>query len=400
MRTGLSSGEPRRFHPRALLWTTVVLAVIWSVGTFWDSRYHVHSGFEIESFFTVNHAMSYGGVTGVVLVVAAYLAEGRRLGERRRRWLPAGFPLVLGGALVYLAAGGLDALWHEAFGFEADLEALLSPTHQALIVARMVALVGLLRAALEYRASAAPEGRLLRKVDLPAVVSIALLFGVVNWLLSYSQPFAVDYPAADPVAANLHGLEHLERGQFTARVAGTTGLFFHSMLLALFLVAALRRLRLPLGAITVVMLYNASVQALMTDMWRYVPAVLLAAVVGEAICARLRRGGRPNGTWGYWLLGAAVPFTQTGAYFAIIALGGGVAWSIHLWAGVPVVAALYGLVGAVLLAPPLFLDRRETEAPHRASTPGSRVGESGDRAETGRQASRERAGVPTTSGRI
>jgi hypothetical protein len=35
--------------------------------------------------------------------------------------------------------------------------------------------------------------------------------------------------------------------------------------------------------------------------------------------------------------------------------GGGVLWSTHLWAGTPVLAGLFGLIAAMLVAPPRFL---------------------------------------------
>lgn len=352
-----SPGEHRRFGPPALLWLSTVFAAIWGVGGVVDTRYHAHSGFEIESFLTLTHAMLYGGVTGLVLVIAAYLFEGWRLGERRRRWLPPGYPFVLGGALAFMAFGVLDALWHETFGFEVDLEALVSPTHVALVVARMVSMVGLLWAALEYRRGFIGVRRVVGRADIPAALAVAFLFGMVSWLLSYSQPFVIDYPAAEPSAADIHFVEGIDRDQFTARIAGTTGLFFHSALLSLFLVAMLRRLAMPVGAILIVMIYNGALQVFITDMWSYLPAVLLGALVGEAIWARLGGMRAEGARHGYWLLGAAVPFAQAAGYFGIMMLGGGIAWTIHLWAGAPFMAALYGLVAAAVLVPPAFVER-------------------------------------------
>lgn len=195
-----------------------------------------------------------------------------------------------------------------------------------------------------------------------------------SWLLSYSQPLVIDYPASQPAAADIHFTEGVDREQFTAEIAGTTGLFFHSALLTLFLVVMLRRLAMPVGAISIVLFYNGVLQVFITDMWRYLPAVALAAVVGEAIWARVRGAETVGVRRGYWLLGAAVPFTQAAAYFGIMALAGGIAWSVHLWAGAPFMAALYGLLGAMLVVPPAFVERLGRSRPRAGAraSPGSR----------------------------
>jgi hypothetical protein len=65
----------------------------------------------------------------------------------------------------------------------------------------------------------------------------------------------------------------------------------HSVLVALFLAGPLRRLRLPGGAIAAMLLYDGLLVAASTDLWRYLPAVIGAALLGEAIWARMWRGG-------------------------------------------------------------------------------------------------------------
>lgn len=355
-------GETRRLTPRALLWSTVAFSAAWGLGAIVDVRYHAHSGFEIESFITLTHALLYGGVTGVVLLSLAYLFESWRLGERRQRWLPPGFALVLGGALAFLAVGGLDAMWHYAFGFEADLEALLSPTHLALLVARIVSNVGLLRAALHYR-SPLPRTRIVRVADVPAALTIGFVLGSMHFAAYYTQPLVVDYAALQPVATGIHFVEGIDREQFTARIAGTAGVMLHSMLMALFLVGTLRRLRLPVGALTIILLYLGLTLVAIADMWRYLPALLLAAVVGELIWGSVQPDDREHGARRrLWLLGAAVPFTLTAAYFTTMAVGGGILWTVHLWAGIPFVAALFGLATAMLVVPPAFFDEDVDDA--------------------------------------
>ena len=55
-----------------------------------------------------------------------------------------------------------------------------------------------------------------------------------------------------------------------------------------------------------------------------------------------------------------MPAAQFVLYFIVMAVaGGGVIWTPHLWAGVPVAAAITGLAATMLAVPPRFL--RATE---------------------------------------
>ena len=53
----------------------------------------------------------------------------RRAGIRLESRLAAGYALSLLGFFPFGAGGVADMLWHEAFGFEESIEALISPSH-------------------------------------------------------------------------------------------------------------------------------------------------------------------------------------------------------------------------------------------------------------------------------
>jgi hypothetical protein len=47
---------------------------------------------------------------------------------------------------------------------------------------------------------------------------------------------------------------------------------------------------------------------------------------------------------------------QWALYLGLLAaFGGGIVWTVHLVAGLPVMAAFYGVIAAVLIAPPRWL---------------------------------------------
>jgi hypothetical protein len=184
------------------------------------------------------------------------------------------------------------------------------------------------------------------------------LLRAVLWSLFYSEPGAADYAAQGALHRRLAGFAGITWEGMTAQVAGTTGILLHSVVLTLFLVVPLRWLRPAGGAIAAIMLWSGLLVAAATDSLLYLPAVAAGALAGEAVWARVRRGGwgGPDGEAGYWALAAAVPLAQFAAYFALMAaVGGGVAWPPSLVAGAPLMAAFYGLVAGMLAVPPRFV---------------------------------------------
>jgi hypothetical protein len=350
--TAVGALQTRALSQATLLRLTLGAAALWEIGGHVDAWYHVHYGFQIETFFTWAHALLYGAwaLLGVLAVVGA-------AGERRLGQLRAGYPTLLLGAFLFGVGGPVDFAWHSLFGFEVRLETLLAPSHLWLTMSFAVAMFGVLQVTLlaRTRGGASPSS------NLAVMLALGLLLRVVLWDLWYSEPLSVDYASGGALSRHLVGFTGIAWGSPAADIAGVTGLVLHSVLLSLFLVAALRRLRLPGGAVAVAMLWNGLLTATVTDKLPYLAAVALAALVGEALWARVRAGrlGGPEGRVGYWLIGAGVPAVQFAGYFALMgAVVGGVIWTTHLWTGAPFLAGFYGLIAALLAAPPrgLFAD--------------------------------------------
>jgi hypothetical protein len=359
MNVGIATGVRRRtLAETRLLWLTLGSTLVWGSGGHVDARYHFHYGFEIESFFTWPHAMLYGGWAATGSVVAAYLLEGLRRGTLRRAWLPPGYRLVLLGFALFGLGGALDWGWHMLFGFEANLETLVAPSHLWLVVSFLIAVLGLLQAALVQRAKEETSGNRLRLIDLPVLLSLGVLFRSLLWNFFYSDPLAIDYASHGALADRLPGYGGIAWENLAAQAAGTSGIVLHSIILALFLVSSLHQLRLPGGAIAIMMLWDNLLVAVATDMWLYLPAAAGAAFVGEVIWALIRHGrlGGADRAAGYRVLAFTVPTVQWFLYFALMeALGGGIAWTTHLWAGAAVMGGFYGLAISLFVVPPRFL---------------------------------------------
>jgi hypothetical protein len=334
--------RPRALGERGLLRLTLGFAVLAQVGAHIDGWYHLHRGFAIESFWTWPHLVFYAGKLGMVVTVLGYLAGSAARRLPRRTWLPPGYPLVLVGSGLFFVGGAFDIAWHGRFGFEADVAALLSPAHLWLWVAALVTQFGVLQAALAARAPVA------------ATLALAVLCRATLWNLIYADPLAVDYASGASVARGRVGFAGVPGGM-GGEIAGTTGLVLHVVLVVLFLLAGLRHCRLGPGTVAAVLLWNGVLTAGATGMWRYLPAVALAALAGEATWHVVRRGGLggPDADAGYRLVGFVVPAVEFAAYVVLAALvGGGIAWPVHVAAGAPLIAGLYGVVASLLVVPP------------------------------------------------
>lgn len=355
--------QTRLIGAALLLPLSVASMVLWQVGVHVDVWYHIHYNFAIESFFTLPHALLYAGWAATSLVVAVALGQAIGLGLPRQAWLPPGYPFVLAGCALFGLGGAFDFVWHSLVGFEVNQEAVLAPSHLWLAISFIVSTYGLLRAAAERRAAAGPTTYQFRLVDLPLVLVVAVFMRVSLWFGSYGVPLSLDFMTGGAVAGQLPGYSGIVFNGAAGQIAGTMGILLHSVALSLFLVVPLRRLRLPGGAPLVIMLYEAVLIAGATDLWHYLPAVVGAALVSEALWIWIMRGGLggPTNEAGYWLIGAIVP----GVYFALYvvlagAIGGGVIWTPHLWAGIPVTAAIVGLIAAVLAVPPRFVEANQS----------------------------------------
>jgi hypothetical protein len=270
---------------------------------------------------------------------------------------PAGYALVLVAAAAFGTAGMFDLVWHATVGFEVNQEALVSPSHIALIFSSGLGYIGLAWVAIARRGRV-PGQRLF--MDLAIALSVGAVLRHSLYALSYSQPFSADYASAGAIAGQLFGFNGVTAWRDeTAQVAGVSGVILYSMLLSLFLVVPLRRLRLASGAIAMIVLWNAAFSLVgIPEMWIYLPAIAMSAIVGEVLWAAMGRGalGGRDERRGYWVIGFAVPATQFFLYFATMAaFGGGIAWSTPLWAGTPILAGLYGLLASGLAIPPRFL---------------------------------------------
>ncbi len=323
-------------------WWMAIVTFFMIFGLFIDGWAHNHDRVD-DTFFTPWHAILYSAyaVSALTLIAVHFRNVGK--GFRWNRALPVGYMPALAGAILFAVAGLGDMFWHELFGFEESLEALLSPSHLILALAGLLINTGPIRALWQRHTD--NSWRAL----LPAILAFAAITSVFTFFLSFAAVTGknIILTGARPVSHTL------------TDIYGVQALVVHSNILLGVLLFMTRRWRLPFGAITLIFTVNA---ALMT--WIHVDAsaefllVVNAAVAGLLGDFLLSRNLRET-TGGIRLLSFLLPFVfSLGALLVLNFLGttawdrGGLWWEIHMWLGVPVLAGAVGYGLSMLVHPP------------------------------------------------
>jgi len=347
----VGGARARVIDEAALLKLTLIGLLAWQIGLYYDVWNHLQFGFQIESFINWSHAALYGGwfISGVP--TAIYLLDGIR--TRGDLSLPPGYLLVLLGVGGYGVGGGFDMWWHSTVGFEARHDAVLAPSHLLLAIALTTFCFGVFRAAV-WHANREPS----RMAHLQVGFALGALLWMSHWYVGYASPLATDFATGGAAVRATEGFSGVAWTNMTAEISGTTGIFLYTLLAVLFIVLAMRHLRVGTGAVAVLLLDMAIIVVPATNQWLFLPCAVIAAVLAEALWRRIRKGGfgGPDQWLGYAVIGALVPTVQIAVYLATVGIfGGGVIWTPHLWAGVPLAAGICGLTAALLLAPPRFV---------------------------------------------
>lgn len=302
-----------------------VLCGLWmTVGLFLDGYFHQNLDGTSESFLTPWHAVFYAGFSASALWVASM--SRRRDGgtfDWQLRYLPPGYDGARIGLLLFAVGGAGDAAWHNAFGVERGLDALLSPTHLLLFAGLVLILTAPYRAA-----TAAPSP------PRPWMVAGSLISAtaLVGFFLNFAWGLGIAALARTPY----HPVSELGETQVIAGVASmlvTTAVLFGAARLLM------ESRRPPPGALTVLFgAVSLLVSAAFDEDIEGVGAALLAGVALDvATRTSLKRA--------HAFFAAAVVLWAT--YLGILAIDG-IEWQAEIWLGAIVLSSL----AAYVIAPP------------------------------------------------
>jgi len=302
------------------------------VGLFVDAYFHSTDP-GLESFWTPWHAIFYSGFTATALwmVRLAFRSPGapssggfvRALLDRA----PAGYRLAMVGLGVFAAGGIGDAIWHEVLGIEADLAALLSPTHLLLFVGMLLIASAPFRAAWQDRGAAASWSD-----SFPAFLSLTWSTALVAFFLEYLW-----LPTQDWVPRIVYD-QSTGEGSIGA-VLGIAGVVVTSAILFGAMALAHRRwTQLPLGVATMVFAVITIFIAVGFDEDPVgVPAAVAAGVVADLAARR----------WS-WAVSAGLSsgVLWAGYLVAVDQVENGLGWPPEIIGGV----VFFGVATAVAMA--------------------------------------------------
>ena len=323
-------------------WAAVLLAGWFLAGLYLDGWAHNNLSGEFETFFTPWHGVLYSGFLAVSTFLIYHQARNVLKGYSFTRALPPGYWLSLVGIAIFGFGGGFDFVWHSVFGFEEDIEALLSPAHMVLATGGVLFATGPLRAAWGRSSEAAKSGWASLA---PALISLFYVLSVLTFFTQYMHFITTPYVLVERPRADT----------FYRDLFGVTSVLLPTILLMGTLLFAARRWTLPVG--TVVMLWGGN--TLLMFMMDYrdsfeVPALIVAALIGSLLAEGLFVWLKPSAE----RLGALrafaflTPVILFLAYFVALLTTAGMWWTIHMWLGVTINAGIAGLLVSYLVFPP------------------------------------------------
>ena len=342
--------RPGTTHRQDLI--TVLLAT-WLIGGLGlDGWAHNQLEGRLESFFTPWHAVFYSGFLATALWVMWMVQTRRADHGTGTQAVPRGYGLGLVGVAVFAVGGGGDLLWHQVFGIEQGLAALLSPTHLLLFTGIALILLAPFRAA--WSSPEPPSAGLLGV--LPALLSVTLLTALVAFFFQYGSLFSIDlaFPLGPVSVAQDQGPQLV--GVFDAwvqdiQIRGIMAALSTGLILVAPVLLLLRRWRLPFGAATILFVVVATIIVAVNgfEAWESLVGAAAAGLVADAAIARLRPA--PDRVGAFRAVGSLIPMVVIGCTFLAAVWRLRLGWPAELWTGTIFFGGLAGYALAYLMQP-------------------------------------------------
>lgn len=291
-----------------------------------------HQAQKPETFFSPWHGILYSGF------VAAVLWFGFRGFRAGRGINPAGGldRATAVGFLMFAGAGVADGVWHQIFGVEADIEALVSPSHLALFFGGFLMVSSPIRLARARLASGADGPEPVTWGEwLPQGVTLMLATALIGFFTLYLSPFG------GVGGTRPHDQDLREYGE----VLGIASVLVFNALLVVPLLYALGRWRPPFGFGA---LLFGGVALGMTGLNAFdrVELALPALIAGLVVDALI---GRSTPTRPVVAVGS---FVLWAGYFLVAHLSYGLVWTVELWSGSIVLAVATAILLTTLMPQP------------------------------------------------
>ncbi|WP_116049678.1 hypothetical protein [Amycolatopsis palatopharyngis] len=312
---------------------------VWLVGAVFSDGWAHFNVPELESFFTPWHLALYSGFTVTAGWIAFLTLGNRQPGVPVTAWPPYGYRAAVLGVVVFGVGGVTDLAWHEIFGIEIAVDALVSPSHLLLGAGGLLILTSPLRA----QRVLAPAGDRYPTPPwtFPSVLSLVLTTALVAFFLLYTSPFSTPAPVQPfvPTPANSPGHQAAE----LPVIAALAGYLVATVTITVpFLLMLRSHAGLPRGGVTLLVTTVAGLSVAVVDF----PPIAVAGAIGAAagavvvdVALRFLRVRTARGAARPALLGALAATTIWSGQLVGLALADALRWPPSLWLGLVVLSA-------------------------------------------------------------
>lgn len=301
----------------------VAIASVWiSSGILFDTWAHGHV--PVETFFTPYHGLVYSGMVVIFGVFIAYWL--------RHRSFPPGYRVAALGIPLFLLAGVGDMFWHIFLGLEEGVDAIMSPTHQALGAGILLLSIGPVRSVLADRANSTTL-----RTQLPLVLSMAATLTIAHFGTAYALDPGAGRAGAPPIVDSgaRSYLTALSIGYYKSS-AGMLIAIFQAMLVSTFVLWMISRIRLAPGSFTIFFIVgNTAAAAAFTNDGPLLLTIVVQSLVAGIVADWLVAAHDPqpeNPVW-FRIFAFSVPFAYTSAYIVVTLLTGGTWWDWNIVLG-------------------------------------------------------------------
>lgn len=300
-----------------------------------------------ESFFTPWHGILYSGVLVVIAVLAfrMWLSAAEDTSKEADQVTEDPYRISMFGAILFLVSGGFDLAWHESWGVEVSLDALVSTPHLGLFAGGALVISGPIRSVL-----ARSDG--YRFDWIIVSMSSALLLSVISFASQFANPLVL------PVARADFRPSPTEAQEFFRQAVGLSAVILSSATLSIALRSLVRIIRYRPGSISLVVVLSGAPLTILREEFLLLPFVIAAGVTIDVVWSLVYRLIEPARQ--LLFLGIFAPSVYFSIYFSYIGLIDGIWWPTNLWLGSIVMAGAVGwLATAVDLGPANHKQERE-----------------------------------------
>jgi hypothetical protein len=370
------SGRPRPHTTLREDAVTVFLGAFTLVALFWDGLRH-NNLTGVDEFWSPPHIAMYAGLVGLGVWIAIVLLRYQKgTDDLDFSAVPRGYALAFVALPLAALAGPADFIWHEAYGFENQIDSTYSPPHQGLFYSGAMLAAIPVASAWQRRDMVAPA---LREF-LPAVLSmtsvVAAMLFVVHQIVPFygggvamTQAFHDDIagrtdafaPGADAVhteglsrALTHYGDEAFPYYFFSTHL-GVAGILLFTVALMGGILLLRRRWAIPAGSLTVMCTFLALLWPMLSEYREaeLIPALVLTGVVGDLLLARFAGKPGPTPVGRVRLFAALMPPAMWALFFLCVeVLQDGLGWAATLWVGVLATTAGLGWAMSMLVFTP------------------------------------------------